>query len=742
MNIYLIIVYILFMLALVDLVVGVSNDAVNFLNSAIGSRVAPFRIILMVASAGIICGSAFSRGMMEVAQNGIFHPSFFTFDKIMIIFISAMITDVLLIDAFNNLELPTSTTVSIVFSLLGASAAIGLYITSSEGRGYFDVGHFINLGSALKIIIGIFLSVLLSFALATIVQFLVRAIFSFDIQRTLGRFGAAFGGMGISIIAYFLVLKEAQGSSVISEQLAVWLSDHSAVLLLALFTSATVALQFLMVRLGVNPLRVVVLFGTFSLAMAFAGNDLVNFIGVAVGGLSAYHHWQPAGATADGYYMEALPGKSMAPFWLLISAGWVMVVTIWTSAKSRKVTETEIFLGRQDEGEEKFKSNGLARVIVGTGIAISRILDVLFPAALRGRFHKQEAGNNSGKDHEHQASFDLVRASVNLLVSSALIAYGTSHKLPLSTTFVTFMVAMGSSFADRAWGRESAVYRVAGVIRVVAGWFTTAFIALVCSAITAIILVLTGFGGILIVTVFAVAVLVASHVNFNRKVKPHATLNGKLSVRFSKIEFHEMVENTESIAQLINAAIKSLTKENTKELKRIGKKMRLLDQHWHMADSRLVKTMRSVKSNERESLLTYSLLLDKTRQLNSCRESVRQLCKDYIINHHLPPDKPFLHGLHQIEESLMGTANRGRFRSSISDFDWLEQVSDTFEKVVLMADSILLEVIEGIQQGKIGARLGQFEIKLLLEIRSTLQKIVELFKVGRRLAIVYTRQLS
>jgi phosphate/sulfate permease len=513
MDFYLILIVILMAIAVVDLIVGVSNDAVNFLNSAIGSRVASFKVILLVASVGIICGSMFSSGMMEIARNGIFNPNYFTFDKIMIVFMAVMLTDIILLDFFNSLGLPTSTTVSLVFELLGAALVTGLLIAFDNGLGFEKWSEIINYSSAITIIVGIFLSVFLSFILGSVVQHIARIIFSFKLKKSLRRYGSIFSGLAITSIIYFLLIKGAKGSSFVSDAQIKWITANTLPIVLISVVVWSILIQILMWWKKINPLKGVVLLGTFSLAMAFAGNDLVNFIGVAVAGLVSFQSWAASNVPASEFTLGILNEKIVTPTWILFLGGLVMVITLWTNSKSRKVTETEVSLGRQDEGDEKFKPNVVSRMLVGSAMWIGRLAEQVVPERWSRKISIQFAKDTSGDVAADQASFDLIRASINLVVASVLIAYGTSQKLPLSTTFVTFMVAMGSSFADQAWGRESAVYRVAGVINVIAGWLVTAVVALLASGLLAFIMYYTGNAGFIALTVAAAFLLIRSHLS-------------------------------------------------------------------------------------------------------------------------------------------------------------------------------------------------------------------------------------
>jgi len=505
-------IVVLFALAISDLIVGVSNDAVNFLNSSIGSRVAPRTVIMVIASLGMLAGVMFSSGMMEVARKGIFHPQFFTMPELMTIFLAVMLTDIILLDLYNTFGLPTSTTVSIVFELLGAAVAVSLLKISQAGAPFREVVNYINTGKALAIIFGILLSVVVAFIVGALVQIATRLLFTFDYERRLKRYGALWGGAALASIIYFILIKGAKGASFITPETLAWIKGHSGLILLASFAFFTVLLQLLMILTRVHVLKVVVLVGTFALAMAFAANDLVNFIGVPLAGLAAYSE---AGAAADPMTvtMEALQQPVQSNTVFLLIAGLIMVVTLWLSRKARTVTRTEVRLGRQEEGYERFESTALSRAVVRLVSSVVETGGRLAPSTIRrwanGRLDRSEFRPPPATDGT-VPSFDLVRAAVNLMVASALISLATSLKLPLSTTYVTFMVAMGTSFSDQAWGRDSAVYRVSGVLTVIGGWFFTAMMAFTVSGVFAVILYYGKIWGIIAIGAVAILLLVRS----------------------------------------------------------------------------------------------------------------------------------------------------------------------------------------------------------------------------------------
>ena len=494
MDSYLILVIALLVLAVGDLVVGVSNDAVNFLNSAIGSKVASRRTILIIAAAGVFVGAAFSSGMMEVARKGIFTPDYFSFADVMVIFMAVMITDIILLDTFNTFGLPTSTTVSIVFELLGASVVVGILMYSQQENPGYEFWELINVSKASQIIAGIFLSVGIAFSVGALSQWLARLWFTFEVKRNIGRFGALFGGVAMTIIVYFLLIKGIKGAD-FGAGINEWINTHKPQIVLYALIGSTIILFLLQRFARVNPLRIVVFAGTFSLAMAFAGNDLVNFIGVPIAGFQSFELWQDSQLAADQFMMSKLASGVPTAKYLLFIAGGIMVVTLWLSAKARRVTETEVKLGAQGSVSERFRPNLLSRGIVNAANTFNN-----FFTAINKRFEVIEV------TEENRPAFDLVRASVNLVIASILIAFASSLKLPLSTTYVSFMVAMGTSLADRAWGAESAIYRVAGVVNVIGGWFLTAVGAFTAAGLVALAIYYGGNWvalGLFVVALFA-----------------------------------------------------------------------------------------------------------------------------------------------------------------------------------------------------------------------------------------------
>ena len=485
---YILMLVALAILAIVDLVVGVSNDAVNFLNSAIGSKAISVRNIMIIASLGVFFGAITSSGMMEVARKGIFNPNMFMFQDIMFIFMAVMITDILLLDVFNSLGMPTSTTVSIVFELLGAAVCISLLkISANDAQSFSDLWNYINYETAAKIIFGILLSVVVAFSVDAIVQFTSRLIYSFNFEKRAAYINALFGGFAITANTYFIIIKGMKGTPFYKD-VKFLIEGNTLSIITGSFVIWSVISQLLIKVFKINILKLIIGIGTFSLAMAFSGNDLVNFVGVPIAAWNSYQAWELSGVAADAFSMGVLAKKVPSNIWLLLIAGTIMVVTLWTSSKAQNVIKTGIDLSRQGEGHEKFQPNPLSRVVVRAAMSLNKGIGFVFPKStlnfIDSKFQKPVIELPKDKTYELPA-FDLVRASVNLIVAGILISIATSMKLPLSTTYVTFMVAMGTSLADRAWGRESAVYRVAGVLNVIGGWFLTAITAFLAAALVA-----------------------------------------------------------------------------------------------------------------------------------------------------------------------------------------------------------------------------------------------------------------
>lgn len=585
-NIYLLMLIALAVLAILDIVVGVSNDAINFLNSAIGSKAISLRTIMIVASLGIFIGAVFSSGMMEVARKGIFNPGEFFFDEIMVIFMAVIITDILLLDFFNTLGLPTSTTVSIVFNLLGASVVMSLFkILDSESQTLADIGTYINTEKAITIISGILLSVLIAFSVGAIVQWVSRVIFTFQFEKKVKNFGALFGGIALTSITYFIFIKGLKGTPYYSDMSGFLKSNE--ILIVAIAFLILTSFSFLFQKISQKSiLLVIILVGTFGLALAFAGNDLVNFIGVSMAAYHSYEAWSISGIDPSLFSMESLDKKVPAEPLLLFIAGGIMVVTLWFSKKAKTVAETEIGLSRQYDTHEKFKPNLFSRILVNFFFKTSSAIGSIIPDSVTGKIERSFENNKTfliNKDQSVDApAFDMIRASVNLMVAGILISIATAMKLPLSTTYVTFMVAMGTSLADRAWGRESAVYRVAGVVNVIGGWFLTALGAFIASGVVVFLIRLDKVTMIPVLLLLTIILLVRNFLKHKSKETQISRKELKMSesstVQGIISESADNIVNVVSRAKKLYAGIlKGLSSQDANMLKKRKKGVMKLD---------------------------------------------------------------------------------------------------------------------------------------------------------------------
>ena len=526
-GLFLTIIVFLMILAAVDLFVGVSNDAVNFLNSAVGSRVAPLNHILFVAAAGVLIGATFSSGMMEIARSGMFYPEKFSFEQIVFIYFAVMVSDVIMLNIFNSLGLPTSTTVSIIFELLGAAVFTACWMLWSQGAGIGEMVSYIKPDRTFTIVSGILISVVVAFVAGAIIQFVLRILFSFQLKNTYRMFGALYSGLSLTGIIYFLVMKGAKGASFMKPEYIDFINANTAEILAACFVIFTVISEVL-ILLGRNVFKLIILGGTFALAFAFAGNDLVNFVGVPLAALDGYNAWTASGTPADSFMMTSLAGKAATPTIFLVLSGLIMVLTLWFSRSARKVIQTSINLSSSAGGtREQFGATMPGRLITRMGLSTARFCDRLIPAAAKD-FLAQRYKPVPRVKGEVPPAFDYVRASVNLVVAAILISSATSLKLPLSTTYVTFMVAMGSSFADGAWDRESAVYRISGVITVISGWFLTAACAFIITCCTMLCIFIGKWVAVVLLLVLAIYLIWRSNFSKKTSASPVADMVSEL----------------------------------------------------------------------------------------------------------------------------------------------------------------------------------------------------------------------
>jgi phosphate/sulfate permease len=740
-NIYLVFVIILFFLGFSDLIVGVANDAVNFLNSAVGSKAASFRALLIVASVGIIVGATFSSGLMEIARKGLFYPGQFSYNEVLIIFLAVMITDIILLDLFNTFGLPTSTTVSIVFELLGASVAVAVIKITGDGQNLQELGQYINTGKALVIISGILVSVAIAFSFGSLTQYITRVLFTFNIRYNLKYYGAIWGGIAITGITYFMLIKGAKGASFITPELLEFINNNTTSIVLGSLVACTVILQLLMLLFRINVLKIIVLTGTFALAMAFAGNDLVNFIGVPLAGLKAYQLFSAApGADPNTFLMTGLANDVKTETWMLLIAGIVMAVTLWTSKKARTVIETEVNLSRQGEGAERFNSSilsrNLVRGIMNMSMAIDRYTPVRISRWLSSRFN--EPDEVTIKEMPEGAAFDMLRASVNLVVSSMLIALGTSLKLPLSTTYVTFMVAMGTSLSDRAWGRESAVYRITGVLSIIGGWFFTALAAFIFSLIAAVILF---YGGI----IATFALLFLSGFLIYRTHRIHVRRTNDRKAEDLENDFSSDV-TSDSIIQKCSLTIQQvledsliiyketmmgLMDEDRKKLKSAKSGSDSLNISTKRLKHHISPTLANLKDDSVESGHYYVQAIDYLREINHSISFIVVPSYEHVENNHKPLIPIQIDELSRLngEISILYTDIMRMLKvKNFEDFDIIAERQQNIQRII---EETRKKQIKRIKGSETGTRNSILYLNILSEVKNLSLYVVNLLKASR-----------
>ena len=661
-QIYFIMVIALAVLAITDLVVGVSNDAVNFLNSALGSKAIAVRTIMITASIGIALGAMSSAGLMEVARKGIFNPGEFVFAEIIIIFMAVMITDVLLLDFFNTLGMPTSTTVSIVFELLGAAVAMALIKMFKNDEGLEHLSDYINNEQALLIISGILLSVLIAFTIGAIVQFVSRLLIGYDSKQENRTAAALFGGVAITAINYFILVKGLKGTTLIPAEVTTFIKEQTVLFIAinAVFWSFLSLLFTYLFRWNIY--RIVITLGTFALAMAFAGNDLVNFIGVPIAALESYQAWEASGVPATEYSMDGLATKVSTDPTLLIAAGLIMIITLWLSTKARYVTETEINLAREGEGEERFQPNFLSRQIVKFVIVAFDNVSQVFPASVRenvGRRLEKPAVTIPKNMRQDQPAFDMIRASVNMMVASVLISIATSMKLPLSTTYVTFMVAMGTSLADRAWGAETAVYRVAGVLNVIAGWFMTAIIAFISAGTIAALLYYGGTIAFGVLLFFAAVLLGRNFIKHKKSQKENVAVDKLRRAESGSVQ-GVIEESAETIAKVVKrsnriytSAVEGLAKHDLEQLKKANKDVEKLSREIESLKDQVFYFIKNLDDSSVEPASNfYITLLGYLQDFAQSLEYIARLGQTHVLNNHKKLKYTQIKDLKEIDQLL------------------------------------------------------------------------------------------
>lgn len=746
---YLFLVIFIFVLAIFDLNVGVSNDAVNFLNSAIGSKAAPVKVIMIVASLGVFVGAALSNGMMDVARHGIFQPQYFYFNEIMFILLAVMLTDVVLLDVFNSLGMPTSTTVSLVFELLGATVAVSLMKVAQSG-GELEFINLINTDKAFTMILAIFLSVAIAFFFGAVVQYISRLVFTFNYRKQLKYFGGLFGGVATTAILYFMLIKGLKESSFMTGDMKALIQENTSSILWLTFIGSTILMQ-LLYWLKVNVFKVVVLLGTFALALAFAGNDLVNFIGVPLVGFSSYMDLMAQGGTTtpETFLMESLLQSAQTPWYFLFGAGVIMVIALITSKKAQNVIKTSLDLSRQAEGNENFGTSPVARILVRkVSNASASLLSVIPPSAknwIDSRFNHDEI------ILENKASFDLVRASVNVVLSGLLIAIGTSMKLPLSTTYVAFMVAMGTSLADRAWGRESAVYRITGVLSVIGGWFITAGAAFTIAFIVALLIYWGGIPAMAIMVALAAYSLIRSQIAYRKKIKKEA-LKEKVNETVTKLSQttnarealalfrkHSREENQGALlfaADSLEDAVDSIIQGNLRELRRV---LTLVDEkRVHLKQVKRVGTL-GVTQIENDIAVDKGLYYYQGNDFASeIIYSIRRLvepAKEHIDNNFNPLSEEEKEDLTHILPSVTAFLHNGAVIIGKRDYSGLDASVSEANRLMNTLVQFKRKELKRIQKqnGEGGStKTSLLYLTILNEIQNVVQFGINLLKVSRK----------
>ena len=726
--IFTIIVVILAVLAILDLIVGVSNDAINFLNSALGSKVAKRWVILVVASAGILLGVLTSNGMMEVARNGVFHPGMFSFENIMFLFVAVMLSDVVLLNTFNALGLPTSTTVSLVFELLGASLAVAMFtIWNSPDLSFADLGQYINAGKAMIIISGILSSVVLAFAMGAILMYISRLIFSFKYNRTIRRYGAVWCGISIVGIVYFAIFKGMKSSGLISPEFTLLINEHIGMALLAVWVISS-ALLWVLQRLGVNIMKITILAGTFALALAFAGNDLVNFIGVPMAGLDSY--MIASEANDVGMMMSQLAEPAHVNVWFLLISGIVMIVTLFVSKDAMKVAETQLNLSSQNEEEERFGSTKISRALVSMAMNLNNVYKSVVPQRiqkkLNSRFVPDEHADTS-------VSYDMIRAVVNLTAAASLICLGTSLKLPLSTTYVIFMVSMGSSLADRAWGRDSAVYRITGVMVVIMGWFITALGAITLAFLSGLLLMWGGWIALAGLCLLCGYIL-CHNLIFKKKDKEKKSEEINIihdgecdsDVLYSCTQ--EVCTTMEQVSSIYNHMLVALFTENRRLLKET---MTESEDLYHQANQRkyhIMKTLKMLQDHNVETGHFYIQVVDYLTEVSKALLHCTRPAYQHIENHHRGLTKEQILDLKLVNDgvdNIFSKINSMLREKNFSDLDEVLTMRDSLFGVIAQA---IKNQIYRLKEGNMSTKASMLYLNILNETKTMVLQSRNLIK--------------
>jgi phosphate/sulfate permease len=700
MDIYLIMIIALAILAIGDLVVGVSNDAVNFLNSALGSKALSVRNIMILASLGVAVGAVFSSGMMEVARKGIFNPDMFFFSEIMIIFMAVMITDILLLDFFNTLGMPTSTTVSIVFELLGAAVAVSLIKIFANGGDASLLVDYINVTKATQIIGGILLSVFVAFSVGAVVQYVSRFLLSYNYEQKANWVGSLFGGVALTSITYFILMKGIKGTAYAKQSfeildgstIANFMETQVVLIAVTLFILLSLFSYLIISVFKISIYKIIIGVGTFSLALAFAGNDLVNFIGVPIAAWQSYEAWSVSGMQATEFSMAVLSKKVPTPTLLLFLAGMVMVVTLWISSKAKKVTKTEIDLARQQDTKERFNPNFLSRGLVRASMNLSNVFSKIVPNNLQkhidSQFEKPAIELSSNKSIELPA-FDMIRAAVNMMVAAILISIATSFKLPLSTTYVTFMVAMGTSLADRAWGSESAVYRVAGVLNVIGGWFFTAFIAFVGCGTIAFLINLGGPTAIAILLFLALLLLTRNYISHRKETAQIKNEDALSKAESSSIQgvilesSNNVSKASKKIKKVFAASISGLATQDLSGLKKNKKEVKTLADEIEDLRNDLFYFIKNLdESTIKGASNFYINVLGSLQDISESLQYISKVTFKHINNNHKALTFNQIRELKEISLELETLFERTKFAFSKNNFKEISSILDSKQELL------------------------------------------------------------
>lgn len=723
-------------LAIVDLVVGVSNDAVNFLNSAIGSKAISIRNIMIIASIGVFMGAITSSGMMEVARKGIFNPGMFVFQDIMFIFMAVMITDILLLDVFNTLGMPTSTTVSIVFELLGAAVAISLIkISQNDAETISAIWNYINYEKASLIIFGILLSVVVAFSIGAIVQFISRLIFSFNFEKRPSYINALFGGFAITAITYFIIMKGMKGTPYYKD--VKYLIEDNTLLIISLsFVTWTIISQILTKIFKLNVLKLIIGIGTFSLAMAFSGNDLVNFVGVPIAAWNSYQAWSISGEAATVFSMDILAKKVPSNVWLLLIAGAIMVITLWTSSKARNVIKTGIDLSRQGEGHEKFNPNSLSRIVVRASMGINSVLSYMLPqrtlAFVDSKFQKPIIKLPKDKTYEMPA-FDMIRASVNLIVAGILISIATSLKLPLSTTYVTFMVAMGTSLADRAWGRESAVYRVAGVINVIGGWFLTAITAFTAAALVAYLISwdMIMIPVLLVLVAFLIIRNTFIHRRKSKEVKKQEYIQRAELITINGV-IEESADHISEVAQRVNKlftnVVNDLSNHDLNKLRKTDKHVGKLNNEIDDLKDGVFYFIKSLDETSVQASRFYILVLGYLQDVAQSISYISRASFNHVNNNHKNLKKGQVKDLKSIDNKLSELLSKISTVFENRTFNDLENILIEKQELLANVSTSIEKQVTRIRKEESSPKNTTLYFSMLLETQDLISALMSLLQ--------------